>query len=187
VLAADQEGKPEGDAALAFCDKLIEKWGITEVEMGAVEAVRRDILNRGGLEVWRVLLLAVLAGEFECESSHNQETGVSHLYGEEDALAKVHDAYDYVIEWISVGYQAWLPRASGPVLHALAMVRLSPEEAYCSAAVRSFLNRLHQSTVARQAREEAPHDPYAALRNSPSYNHAGANASQNHTSWGPGD
>lgn len=103
ALAQDQAEAPEGKAAAVRLAATMKEWGITEDDLTGKNEVTRSGINRGGPELWRVMLLAITAQWFECESTHNLTNGTSRVYGLPDALEAVADGYEYLLDWLTTG------------------------------------------------------------------------------------
>ena len=66
AIAADQQGKPEGETAAALAVRIVEKYGLTDKELGENVVIERAAAP-AGREVWRYVLLMVIARHYGCD------------------------------------------------------------------------------------------------------------------------
>lgn len=66
AIAADQQGKPEGETAAALAAQIVEKYGLADEELGEDVVIERAVAP-AGREVWRYVLLMVIARHYGCD------------------------------------------------------------------------------------------------------------------------
>lgn len=103
AISKDQEGKPEGATAAALAAKMIEKYGLTDKEVGrglVIDHAGGGLRAAPGIDVWQVVLLAVIAAHYGCDTSGMDVVGPPHT------VAWTRAAYDYVADLVVRGHEA---------------------------------------------------------------------------------
>jgi len=94
-LAEDQEGQPEGEAALRRADALMAQHGIERSSLHLDEGndYRHRAFRVGRKEAWRRTLVDLIAEWFDCAALYKGESEEVETYGPEHALPQIEYTY----------------------------------------------------------------------------------------------
>jgi hypothetical protein len=148
ALALDPAAAETAEAsnAQAAFDRLVEKFSISESELLA-EEITVVRMSREGPGVWRTFFLSILATWFDCNATHNIQSGNSSLYGDKQGIENTQDAYGYVLGWILDRCAEWKEMYAG--------WDLAGDDDFCMTVTVA----LHRRMKAMKAGQE--HDPFA--------------------------
>lgn len=117
-LSRDQEGTPEGDAAMSMAAKLMAKYRIAETELDFGNKNKSDIFeneldglcDKGGRRQWVLDLGSHLCMSFNCKCYFSEYKGTITFVGTEADLITVEYMFETILNHINRGAREMWPK-----------------------------------------------------------------------------